>query len=318
MYAASSPINDAPTMSEHLPVMLQECLDALQAQAGGRFLDATFGGGGHARALLEASPETELVALDRDPAARARAEALETDFPGRITFISANFSEIGALELGSFEGALFDLGVSSFQLNEAARGFSFSKDAPADMRMNPEEGRSAAQFLETASRDELVRAIRDYGEERSWKRVVDAILEARGSGVLTQTSSLADVIAQAMPPAWKRRSKLHPATLSFQGIRMAVNEELAAIEAALPAAFAALKPGGRLAVISFHSLEDRIVKRHFREWAGRPVDRFDNRPQQSREPVATLLSSKPLAPTETERQANPRSRSARLRALRKW
>ncbi|MFW5883565.1 MAG: 16S rRNA (cytosine(1402)-N(4))-methyltransferase, partial [Verrucomicrobiota bacterium] len=128
-------------MSEHLPVMLQECLDALQAQAGGRFLDATFGGGGHARALLEASPETELVALDRDPAARARAEALETDFPGRITFISANFSEIGALELGSFEGALFDLGVSSFQLNEAARGFSFSKDAPADMRMNPEEGR---------------------------------------------------------------------------------------------------------------------------------------------------------------------------------
>jgi 16S rRNA (cytosine1402-N4)-methyltransferase len=183
--------------------------------------------------------------------------------------------------------------------------------------MDPTEGASAAAFLEKCSRDELVRAIRDLGEEKAWKRIVGAIWRARGTGRLGRTASLASLIADAAGPAWQRKSKLHPATLSFQGIRMAVNAELEAIEAAVPVAFAKLADEARLVAISFHSLEDRLVKRLFREFAGRPVDRFDNRFQQDRSAQAELLTNRPIQPTPEEIAENPRSRSSRLRALRK-
>ncbi|MBC2603995.1 16S rRNA (cytosine(1402)-N(4))-methyltransferase RsmH [Puniceicoccus vermicola] len=300
--------------SGHEPVLLQECIEGLGADRGGRFLDTTFGGGGHSRAILEANPANHLTALDRDPAAGERAARFAEEFPGRFSFHKMDFGDLGSLEESDFDGILFDLGVSSFQLDEVDRGFSFRGDAPLDMRMDPTQGISAAEFLETASEDSLVEAIRDLGEEKFWRRIVGAILDARGTGKLSRTSTVADLIRSAVPAA-AARGRLHPATRSFQGIRIAVNGELDAVRSALPAGFLKLAPEGRMAVISFHSLEDRIVKRFFRARAGRPVGANDSRPQEERTVEAKLPFTRPLRPTETEIQNNPRSRSSRLRVL---
>lgn len=304
------------TTPSHIPVLLAETLSALAPRDGGNYLDCTFGGGGHSRAILEKIGNNgTLSAIDRDPAARARAEIFKKEFGERFRFYPFAFSRIDEIPDAPFDGILMDIGVSSFQLDDDSRGFSFRKEARVDMRMDTENGISAAEFLETATREQLVEAVRDYGEEPHWKRVVDAIINARGSGKLLTTTALASLIEEAVGK--RRGEKIHPATRTFQGIRIAVNDELGELQRALPKAFSALKSGGVLAVISFHSLEDRIVKRFFNEVCGKPRDRFDSRPQDERSRQAELVFRKNVRPSESEISANPRSRSSKLRAIRK-
>ncbi|MEM8867910.1 MAG: 16S rRNA (cytosine(1402)-N(4))-methyltransferase RsmH [Verrucomicrobiota bacterium] len=317
MLSSVDDILSTGAFSGHVPVLLKETLDVLAPSAGRRYLDGTFGGGGHTRAILDSADGVVLVALDRDPAATARSEVVKAVYGERFVFYAMNFGDLGELDETGFDGVLFDFGLSSFQLDEAERGFSFRADAPVDMRMNPNAGISAADFLETADEDSLVRAVRNYGEEKKWRRVVASIQQARGSGRLQRTSSLAELISEAVGPGPRGRKTVHPATRTFQGIRVEVNDELSAIERGLPAAFDRLLPGGILAAISFHSLEDRIVKRFCRRMAGRPEHARDDRTQDERTVLAEMIPTRPIIPGEDEISKNPRSRSARMRVLRK-
>jgi len=303
---------------QHIPVLLREILEHFALKGEARVLDCTFGGGGHTKAFLEAGEGIKVVAIDKDPQAGERVKRLEKEYGKRIRFYDMSFDELDRIEEKDFDDILFDLGVSSFQFDEPHRGFSFRYSAEVDMRLDPREGSSAAEFLEKASHLDLVKAVRDYGEETAWRAVVGAIEKARGSGVLKNTQSFADLVSKAVGNQGRGKfSRIHPATKTFQGVRMAVNDELGQIEKALPKAFDKLAIGGILAVISFHSLEDRVIKRFFRRMAGRPEHKKDNLPQDMRQQYAKLITNRPIVAGKEEVEKNSRSRSAKLRLLQK-
>jgi 16S rRNA (cytosine1402-N4)-methyltransferase len=297
---------------QHRPVLLQPVLDALAIRPDGVYVDGTFGRGGHSRAILgKLGPQGRLYAFDRDPQACAAAwRAFAGDKRFRIERGSfTRMREVLGAEglLGKVAGVLLDLGVSSPQLDEAARGFSFLREGPLDMRMDPDSGESAADWLARASRAEISDVLKDYGEERHHWRLAGAIERARAVEPITTTTRLAEIIAAAMPGP---RQQIHPATRSFQALRIFINRELDELREVLTQSFDALAPAGRLVVISFHSLEDRIVKRFMRNAA---------RPQQSPVPMAPdtpatfRLIGKPVYPDGGEIEGNPRARSAVLR-----
>ena len=293
----------------HRAVLLREAIDALAVRADGTYVDATFGRGGHSRSILERlGPQGRLIALDRDPQAERAAQRL---VDARFSFFRRKFSELQQVLGGRrVQGVLADLGVSSPQLEEAARGFSFRADGPLDMRMDPTQGESAAQWLARAEEQEIREVIRDYGEERFAKQIAAAIVAARGREPLLRTRQLADLVAQAVR---SREPGQDPATRTFQAVRIHVNRELEEVSLMLPQAVACLAPGGRLALISFHSLEDRIVKR-FLQGASRPdlPRELPLRASEMPPPVLKLLGrSVKASPDEIER--NPRARSATLR-----
>lgn len=306
-------------MFEHTPVLLEEVLAALDVRKAGRYLDATFGRGGHTAAILQRiGTEGAVVAIDRDPEAiGAGRERFATD--ERLTLMHGPFSGVAQMVkemgmVGEFNGVLLDLGVSSPQLDDAARGFSFAQDGPLDMRMNNSTGLTAADWLAKAPEHELARVIRDFGEERFAKRIARGIVQARREQPLTRTLQLADVIADAVPV---REPGKHPATRTFQAIRIQVNNEFGEIETALEGTLTALAPQGRLCAISFHSLEDGIVKRfmqkHSREdpvYAGLPVVPAHAQPKLRR-------IGRAIHPSAPEIERNPRARSAIMRVAEK-
>lgn len=297
----------------HIPVLLNEVVSAFHSGEHLNILDCTFGGGGHSRALLERYTKSKVYAIDRDLDAVDRAECLRKIFPQRFFFYSMNFAGINDLCLPPLDNVLMDLGLSSYQLDDADRGFSFKYHTPLDMRMDTTNGISAAQFLNTASTEELIHAVRDFGEERNWKSIVRSILDNRGTDKLLYSDLFAGLIHEAL--SYPEQTKINPATKTFQGIRIAINRELEALLQALPVLFEKLAIGGRLIVISFHSLEDRIVKQFFKKMAGRAVSNTDFEPSQYKKKLANVITNKPIVPQIEEIKRNPRSRSAKLRIL---
>ncbi|MEW6597071.1 MAG: 16S rRNA (cytosine(1402)-N(4))-methyltransferase RsmH [Pseudomonadota bacterium] len=302
----------------HLSVLLPEVLEALALQPGERAVDATFGAGGYSRALLEQG--ANVAAFDRDPTARRFAEPLKAAYPDRFRLIERPFSELeeGLDEAGfaPVDAVVFDIGVSSMQLDEAERGFSFMRDGPLDMRMGA-DGPTAADLVNTAEEPELARIFYEYGEERASRRIAHALVRRRAEQPFARTLDLADTVEKAL--GGRRGAPTHPATRVFQALRIAVNDELGELEAGLAAAERALKPGGRLAVVSFHSLEDRMVKQFLAERAGRTPAGSRHLPPRldTRQPSFELIYTSAKGPGEAELAVNPRARSAKLRAARR-
>ncbi|MCS7251296.1 MAG: 16S rRNA (cytosine(1402)-N(4))-methyltransferase RsmH [Anaerolineae bacterium] len=302
----------------HVPVLLREALEGLKVRPGGVYIDATVGGGGHAAAILERSaPDGRLLGMDRDPEALARARERLRPFGERAVLVQGSYAELRRIAVRydflEVDGILFDLGLSSWQLSDPYRGFSFQIDGPLDMRYDPSQGIPAAEIVNRWPENQLAQIIRRYGEERFAQRIAKAIVRNRP---IRTTTELAELIARVVG---RGREDQHPATRTFLALRIAVNEELQALEQALPQAVSLLKPGGRLAVIAFHSLEDRIVKAFFQ--------------RESRDclcppeiPVCTcghratlrMITRKPIRPSEEEVEMNPRARSARLRVAERW
>lgn len=321
---------DEELRPSHEPVLLQEVLDWLQPQQGGLFIDCTLGLGGHTAAILEASPQTSVIGLDQDEEALTIAGERLAKFKDRVQLVHANFKEvtkvITQLGIAEVQGILADLGVSSLQFDKGERGFSFAVDAPLDMRMDRRQSETAADLVATRSEKELADLIFEYGEERGSRRIARAIVKARQQQPIMTTKQLADIVIRALHI--KGYWRIHPATRTFQAFRIAVNDELKALETFIPAAISALAVGGRLAIISFHSLEDRIVKRRFQIESGRcfcesrikaakysPVVDIDNLvcPECGAQRRITPLTRKPVRPSSEESARNPRSRSALMR-----
>jgi 16S rRNA (cytosine1402-N4)-methyltransferase len=304
------------TDSPHLPVLYQEIITALRPRSPGQYVDGTVGAGGHARGILEAcAPDGQLLGFDLDPQALALARETLAPFGKRAHLAQASYTSLPhqLLLLGwdAVDGIVLDLGLSSMQLDTPERGFSFQHDAPLDMRFSPLNPTSAATLVNTMDEDELADLLYRYGEEPNGRRIARAIVRARP---LQTTRELAEVVASVSP----RKGRVHPATQTFQALRIAVNEELTSVAEVLPKAVSALRFGGRLAVISFHSLEDRIVKDFFREQS-RDLVNPPYEPIYAKERNAILkeVNRKPILPSETEIADNPRARSAKLRIVEK-
>ncbi len=302
----------------HIPVLYQETLETLNPQPGGRYIDATLGGGGHAEGILDASsPDGLLLGLDASPDAIQRSHERLARFGERFTFVHSNFRNLAEIaaryDFTQVDGILLDLGVSSFQLDDASLGFSFQDDGPLDMRLDFSQGETAAEVIDRVDAQELADILYRYGEERQSRRIARAVIAARP---IDTTSQLAEIISRAV--GGRRGARIHPATRSFQALRIYVNDELGALESVLPQALNLLHPSGVLAVISFHSLEDRIVKQYFRHESRNcicppqiPICQCDHSAQ------IVEIHRKGIQPTTEEIANNPRSRSARLRAARK-
>jgi 16S rRNA (cytosine1402-N4)-methyltransferase len=306
---------------EHTTVLLREAVDLLAPRAGGVYLDGTVGGGGHAEAILKRSaPDGVLIGLDQDVDAVVRSRDRLAGHGKRVVIVQANFRDViqvlSDLGIGALDGVLLDLGLSWFHLRNPERGFSFQTEGPLDMRMNTGGHTTAADLVNTLSRQELARIILEYGEEKKANAIAKAIERARGRGPITSTVQLAQIVSSVFPPYPPRR--IHPATLTFQALRIAVNDEMDALREGLNASVTVLRPGGRIAIISFHSLEDRIVKQSYVEHAKGcicpprlPVCRCGKKPDLK------ILTRRPVMASEMEVAGNPASRSAKLRAAEK-
>lgn len=302
----------------HIPVLLQQCLDGLAIRPDGVYLDGTAGGAGHSKEIAARLTTGRLIALDQDPDAVAAASERLAGYPAAV--VQSNFRNanevLQRLGVDGLDGVLLDLGVSSHQLDERSRGFSYQDDAPLDMRMS-RSGLTAAQLVNTASREELCRILREYGEEPYAWQIAGKLVTARETAPIETTAKLAQLVASSVPPAVRRREK-NPARRTFQALRIAVNGELDALDEGLDVLFEALKPGGRMCVITFHSLEDRLVKQRFRQWATActcppelPVCVCGGKAR------AKLVHKKPLEASEREKAENRRARSAKLRVIEK-
>ncbi|MGZ3275941.1 MAG: 16S rRNA (cytosine(1402)-N(4))-methyltransferase RsmH [Caulobacteraceae bacterium] len=304
-----------PADASHRPVLLDEVVESLNLAPGRSVVDGTFGAGGYSRAFLSAG--ANVIAIDRDPSAARFAAPLQAEFPDRFHLVQGRFSDLEQhLEvcgMKACDGIALDLGVSSMQLDEADRGFSFMRDGPLDMRMSS-SGRTAADLVNEDAPAELARIFWTYGEERASRHIANVIVRRRAAAPFTRTLDLAETVEKAL--GGRRGAPTHPATRVFQALRIAVNDELGELEAGLDAAERALAPGGRLAVVTFHSLEDRVVKAFFTARAGRTPSGSRHLPpaQRGPEPTFALLFNGARAPSDAEVAANPRARSAKLRA----
>jgi 16S rRNA (cytosine1402-N4)-methyltransferase len=301
----------------HQPVLYKEIIHALQPKRGGRYVDCTLGAGGHARGILEAcAPDGLLLGLDVDPQALALARESLAPYEGRTRLVQASYislrDQLAAAGWDAVDGIVLDLGASSMQFDSPSRGFSFLHDGPLDMRFGPHATQSAADLVNTLDESELVDILFRYGEERDARKIARAIVKNRP---LHTTRELVTVIEKVSP---RKGSRVHPATRTFQALRIAVNEELAAVEEVLPQAVASLKSGGRCAAISFHSLEDRIVKDFFREQSKEIVNPpYEKIYEVERKATLKMITKKPITPTDEEIANNPRARSAKLRVVEK-
>ena len=301
----------------HQPVLYQEIIHALQPHRGGCYVDGTLGAGGHARGILEASaPDGQLLGLDIDPQALAIARETLAPYEHRIHLVQASYTTLSAqlnrVGWDAVDGIVLELGASSMQFDTLERGFSFQHDAPLDMRFGPQALQTAAEIVNSYAESELADLLYEFGEERDSRKIARAIVKARP---VRTTRELVGVIEAVSP---RRGERVHPATRTFQALRIAVNDELASIKQVLPLAVASLKPGGRLAVISFHSLEDRIVKDYFREQSKDLVNPpYEQRYQVERKAIIKEVNRKPIQPSEEETKNNSRARSAKLRIAEK-